>query len=71
MVPVVPAFFYLILPQTADHHYLEAGGFILPWIIAALVGLSVAIGIYWRRIKTFFGRRFRKDKSIMSDDEPI
>ena len=71
MSPVVPAFFYLTFPQTADGYYLETGGFILPWIAAALVGISVAIGIYWRRIKTFFGDRFRKDKDIMNDDDSI
>jgi len=62
MSPVVFAFLCLPFPQTADDYYLETGGFILPWIAAALVGISVAIGIYWRRIKTFFGDRFRKDK---------
>lgn len=71
MSPVVPAFFYLTFPQTADDYYLETGGFILPWIAAALVGISVAIGIYWRRIKTFLGDRFRKDKDIMNDDDSI
>jgi hypothetical protein len=68
---IVPAFFYLSFPQTADDYYLETGGFILPWIAAALVGISVAIGIYWRKIKTFFGGRFRKDKSIMNDDDSV
>ena len=69
MSPVVFAFFYLPFPQTADDYYLETGGFILPWIAAALVGISVAIGIYWRKIKAFFGGRFRKEKSIMNDDD--
>jgi len=71
MVPIVAAFFYLPFPQTADGHYLETGGFIVPWIAAALVGISVAIGIYWRKIKTFFGRHFGKDKNIMNDDDSI
>jgi hypothetical protein len=71
IAPIVPAFFYLSFPQTADDYYLETGGFILPWIAAALVGMSVAIGIYWRKIRTFFGGRFRKDKSNMNDDDSI
>jgi len=71
MAPVALAFFYLPFPQTADGYYIETGGFILPWIAAALVGVSVAIGIYWRRIKTFLGSRFRKDKNIMNDDDSI
>jgi len=69
MAPVFFAFFYLPFPQTADGYYLETGGFIIPWIAAALGGISVAIGIYWRRIKTFFGSRFRKDKNLMKDDD--
>ena len=71
IAPIVPAFFYLSFPQTADDYYLETGGFILPWIAAALVGASVAIGIYWRKIRTFLGGRFRKDKSNMNDDDSI
>ena len=71
VAPVVPAFIYLALPQTADAHYLETGGLIIPWIAAALVGISVAVGIYWRRIKAFFGGRFRKDKRIMNDRDSV
>ena len=67
--PVIPVFFYLNFPQTTDDYYLETGGFILPWIAAALVGISVAIGIYWRKIKALFANRFRKDRSIMNDDD--
>ena len=71
MASVVFAFFYLPFPQTANDYYLETGGFILPWIVAALVGVSVVIGIYWRKIKSFFARRFRKDRSIMNDDDSV
>ena len=71
MAPTVPAFFYLAFPQTGDGYYLETGGFIIPWLAAALVGISVAVGIYWGRIKAFFGSHFRKDKSIMHDDDSI
>ncbi len=66
--PVVPAFFYFTFPETADPHYLDIGGVILPWIAAALVGASVAIGIYWGKIRAFFSSRFQKGKSIKKDD---
>jgi len=68
-IPVVPAIFFFTFPETADPHYLEIGGLILPWIIGALVGASVAIGFYWRKIRAFFGSRFQKGKSIEKDDD--
>ena len=67
--PVVPAFFYFSFAKTADPQYLEIGGLILPWIIGALVGASVAIGFYWRKIRAFFSSRFQKGKSIEKDDD--
>jgi hypothetical protein len=71
MAPAVPAFIYLTFPQAGGEYYLEVGGVILPWIAAAVVGISVAIGIYWRRIKAFLRGRFRKDRSIMNDDDSV
>jgi hypothetical protein len=67
--PAVPAIFFLTFPETADPYYLDIGGVILPFIIAALVGASTTIVIYWRKIKTFFNSHFRKGKSIEKDDD--
>jgi len=67
--PAVPAIFFLTFPETADPHYLDIGGVILPWVIAALVGASVTIAMYWRKIKAFYSSHFRKGKSIEKDDD--
>ena len=68
-MPVAPAIFFFTLPETADLHYLEIGGVILPAIIAVLVGASATIVIYWRKIRDFFSGRFQKGKSTKKDDD--
>lgn len=70
-VPVLPAFICLTFPETTYSNYLDTGGFILPWIAAALVAASVAIGVYWRKLRTFISNRLRKDKSIEHDNDSI
>lgn len=54
MVPVVPAFFYLTIPQTADAHNLESGGSSLHLIAALFVGGLFAANHFRDRIKTFY-----------------
>ncbi len=36
--------------------YLESGGFIIPFIVSVLVGVSVAVRVYWRKIIGLFRR---------------
>ena len=36
--------------------YLESGGFIIPFLVSALVGISVAVRVYWGKITGFFSR---------------
>ena len=67
--PVVPAFFYFSFTEAADPHYIETVGVILPMIIATLVGASTAIVIYWRKVRAFFGNRFRRGKGIEKDND--
>ena len=54
MVPVVPAFFYLTIPQTADAYNLESGGSSLHLIAALFVGGLFAANHFRGRIKTFY-----------------
>jgi len=67
--PVVPAIVCLTFPEMADPCYLDMGGVILPWIVAALVGASVTIVMYWRKIKAFFVRHFQKGKTVKKDND--
>ena len=63
-VTVLVFLFYLTFPRTA-HAYLDpgTGSFLIQMILAALLGVSVTIRIYWGKIKTFFVRLFQKDKN--------
>jgi hypothetical protein len=70
--PVAFAFLYVGFPETVgDSHYLETGGFIIPWIAAAAVGATVFGRIYWAKIKGFFGGRFAGRKSVEKDDDSV
>jgi len=67
--PLIPALIYLPFHEMSNQYYLDIGGAILPWIIAALAGASVTIVMYWRKIKAFFTGRFKKRKSMENDDD--
>lgn len=67
--PNVLAFFYLTFPQTDDSYYIDASAPIIAWIAAAVVGISVALRIYWRKIRTFLSNRFQKDKDIRNGND--
>ncbi len=67
--PIAPAFFYFSFTEAAAPHYIETVGVILPMIVAALVGASTAIVIYWRKVRAFFGNRFRRGKGIEKDND--
>ena len=66
--PTVPAIIYFAFPDTAGSPYIETGGFIIPWIVAALLGASVLIRTYWGRIRSLLGRRPREDADVGEDD---
>ena len=68
--PVVPVFFYFTFSQTLDN-YIDAGTgmIILQGVIGAVAAGSIAIAVYWRKIRVFFSSRFRKGKSIEKDDD--
>ncbi len=55
--------FFIILPVKA-HAYLDpsTGSYLLQIMAATFFGLAYAIGTWWRQIKVFFSRIFRKDK---------
>jgi hypothetical protein len=38
------------------------GSYVIQVILAALVGVPLAVGIFWKKIKTFFGKLFSRDK---------
>ena len=61
-IPAASLFAVVILPTAAHAQYLDpgAGSIILQAVIAALIGTTAAIKIYWRRISAFISKR-RKD----------
>jgi hypothetical protein len=51
--------------------YLDpgSGSFIIQILIAAILGLGVAVRASWSRIKGFFGRKHSKEEETGSDDD--
>jgi hypothetical protein len=44
------------------------GSFLLQMLIAGIVGAGFAIGIFWRSVKGFFARLFRRRPSELDND---
>jgi len=59
--------FILLLFASPASAYLDpgTGSMIVQALIAAFAAVSVSIGIFWRRLIAFFGRRNKED----SDDK--
>lgn len=57
---IVPTLF--LLPSVAQAQYLDpgAGSIMVQVVIAALVGASATVKIYWSRISAFLARRKAK-----------
>jgi len=64
MVPVVPALFYLTIPQTADAYNLESGSSSLHLIAALLVGGLFAANHFRDRIKSFYRNLVSRVKNV-------
>jgi hypothetical protein len=56
---VLSCLFVFIFTYTA-HAYIDlgSGSYFFQYVLAALLGLSFTIKLYWRRIKTFLTRLF-------------
>ena len=54
----------LVPPPAMAYIDPGTGSFILQGILAAVVGISVALKIYWRKIMTMLGR----DSAVEDDD---
>jgi hypothetical protein len=52
------------------HPYLDpgSGSFIIQILIAALLGLGIAVRASWGRIKGFFGKKKSDDEDESADD---
>ena len=67
---VLFALFWLVFPNKA-YAYLDPGttSFILQLVIAALVGVSFAVKLFWGKIKLFFKKLFsREEKHEKAED---
>lgn len=62
MTPVVPAFFYLTIPHTADAYNLESGGSSLHLIAALLVGGLFAANHFRDRIRSLYNNLCSRGK---------
>lgn len=52
----------LIFSESA-YAYIDpgTGSMIVQAILAAIAAVSVSVGVFWRRLKTFFGRHLRRE----------
>jgi hypothetical protein len=51
--------------------YLDpgSGSFLIQLLIAAIAGLSIAIGANWSRLKRFLGKKNKKPETDDDDDD--
>ena len=51
----------LVFSTNRAHAYLDpgTGSMLIQGVLAAIAAASVSIGIFWRRLRSFFGRRNR------------
>ena len=68
-VPIIPAFFFFSFTEAANPHYIETAGVVIPVIVAALAAASTTIVLYWKKIKAFFGNRFRRGKGVEKEND--
>jgi hypothetical protein len=57
---------FLILPTNSAFAYLDpaSGSMIIQALIAGIAAVSVSIGVFWRRIRSFFrGKKKEEEKS--------
>ncbi len=64
----------VILPYIFVSHadaYIDpgTGSMVVQAVIAAVAAASVSIGIFWRRIRAFFGRLFGRDHDVKRDTD--
>ncbi len=59
------AVFVLLLFTKPAYAYLDpgAGSMLIQAFLAAITAVSVSIGIFWRSLRSFFGRLFGREKN--------
>ena len=64
LIILLMAFWVLILHPNSAHAYLDpgTGSMIIQAAIAVILAVSVSIGFYWRRLKSFLNRLFSHNK---------
>ena len=55
----LPVFCVLMFSTNPAHAYLDpgTGSMLIQGLLAAIAAASVSIGIFWRRLRSFFGRK--------------
>ncbi|MDP4267489.1 MAG: hypothetical protein Q8880_08655 [Bacteroidota bacterium] len=61
---VIYSVLFFLLGTKNSYAYIDpgAGSYILQIIIASFLGVSFAIKIYWKKVKTFISDLFKKNK---------
>ena len=55
--------FFLLVPDLANAYIDPASGsMLIQALLAVLAGVSVSLGLFWKRIRSFFARILKRDK---------
>lgn len=65
VIASLTAVFVLLLFTKPAYAYLDpgAGSMLIQAFLAAITAVSVSIGIFWRRLRSFFGRLLGREKN--------
>ncbi|MDH4156856.1 MAG: hypothetical protein OEW00_06230 [candidate division Zixibacteria bacterium] len=61
----------IVLSYQPAHAYLDpaTGSYILQLVLAGLLGAALAVKIFWRNLRSFFGKLFSKGRDVGPDKE--
>ena len=62
-IPLTGLYIYMLSTDQA-HAYLDpaSGSMLVQGLLAAVAAAGVSIGIFWRRLRSFFGRKNGRDE---------
>jgi hypothetical protein len=64
-------FAHLLRIIARNQEYLDpgTGSFLIQILVAAFAGIAMAVGIYWRKVKKFFRKLFKKGDLVEEEED--
>lgn len=62
---ILMSIFFVLVVVNQSYAYIDpgTGSMLVQAVLAAIAAVSVSIGIFWRRIRSFLGRLFGRNKN--------